>query len=316
MIPGVHSVSLSVPGLLGGGQLGWGISFPGTTRPPQGVQFYLVTPGYFETLGMRLVRGRAFERTDGPGAPRVAVVNESMAKKVFAGAEALGQRISMDGTHDVTVVGVVSDARNNDLRRPINSVLFLPVAQPHGTPATILPSSLEVRAVGDPSLLAHQVRRAVREAHSALPFMNVRTLKAQVDRTLTKDRLLATLATGFGLAALFLVAVGLYGVIAQWAAQRTREIGVRMALGATSGSVRWMVLRQGVLLVVSGLVLGIPAALAASRLLKGLLYGVEPMDPVTVSAAALAMFGVAALAAYLPARRASRVDPMAALRYE
>jgi predicted permease len=316
MIPGVHSVSLSVPSVLNGGRMGWMIRFPGTNRQPQGVQLYLVTPGYFETLGMRLLRGRAFERTDGPAAPRVAVVNESMARKMFAGAEALGQRISMDGVHDVTVVGVVSDAKNNDLRQPIDSVLFLTVAQPHGTPATILPSSLEVRAAGDPSLLAHQVRRAVREAHSGLPFMNVRTLKAQVDRTLTKDRLLATLATGFGLAALFLVALGLYGVIAQWAAQRTREIGVRMALGATSGGVRWLVLRQGVALVMVGLVLGIPAALAASRLLEGLLFGVQPMDPKTVTVAALAMFAVAALAAYLPARRASRVDPMAALRCE
>ena len=315
-IPGVHAVSLSVPDVLTGGGLGWGISFPGTSRQPMGVQFYLVTPGYFETMGMKLLRGRPFARTDGPGAPRVAVVNETMAKKAFGGAEALGQRISMDGTHDVEVVGVVSDVRSYDLRRPASSVLYLTLAQPHGTPATLLPSSLEVRAAGDPSLLAHQVRRAVRDAHSGLPFMNVRTLKAQVDRTLVKDRLLATLATGFGLAALFLVAVGLYGVIAQWAAQRTREIGVRMALGATSGGVRWMVLRQGVVLVLVGLVLGIPAALAASRLLQGLLFGVQPMDPKTVTVAALAMFAVAALAAYLPARRASRVDPMAALRCE
>jgi len=314
-LPGVRSVSLSVPDLLTGGRMSWGIRFPGSARQPMGVQFYLVTPGYFETLGMRLLQGRTFERTDGPAAPRVAVINETMAKKAFEG-KALGQRLTMDGKNDVEVVGVVSDARNNDLRRPIDSVLYLAVAQPHGVPATILPSSLEVRAAGDPSMLAHQVRRAVREAHSGLPFMNVRTLKAQVDRTLMQDRLMATLATGFGLAALFLVAVGLYGVIAQWAVQRTREIGVRMALGATSGGVRWLVLRQGVVLVLVGLGLGIPAALAASRLLKGMLFGVEPMDPATVAAAALAMFAVAALAAYLPARRASRVDPMAALRCE
>jgi predicted permease len=315
-LPGVRSVSLSVPDLLTGGDLRWGIQFPGTSLPPRGMQFYLVTPGYFETLGMKLLRGRTFTRTDDAGAQRVAVVTETMERLCFGGADALGKHFTMDGTHLVEVVGVVRDARTTSLRQPGSGTLYLPLAQPHGTPATLLASSLEVRAAGDPSLLAHQVRRAVHDAHSGLPFLNVRTLRAQIDRTLMQDRLLATLATAFGLTALFLVAVGLYGVIAQWAAQRTREIGVRMALGATSGSVRWLVLRQAVVLVVIGLLLGIPAALAASRLLKGMLFGVEPMHPPTVIGAGLVMFAVAALAAYLPARRASRVDPMAALRCE
>jgi ABC-type antimicrobial peptide transport system permease subunit len=156
----------------------------------------------------------------------------------------------------------------------------------------------------------------VHDAHSGLPFQNVRTMRTQVERTLMQDRLLATLASAFGLTALFLVAVGLYGVIAQWAAQRTREIGVRMALGASGGSVRWLVLRQAVAMTLIGLLVGIPAALMASRLLRGLLFGVGPMHPPTVIGAALVMFTVAALAAYLPARRASRIDPMAALRVE
>jgi putative ABC transport system permease protein len=315
-LPGVRSASLSVPDLLTGGSLRWGITFPGTSLPPRGMQFYLVTPGYFETLGMKLLRGRTFARTDDAGAPRVAVINETMERQCFGGADALGKRFSMDGTHLVEVVGVVRDTRTNSLRQPGAGVLYLPLAQPHGTPATLLASSLEVRAAGDPSLLAHQVRRAVRDAHSGLPFLNVRTLRTQVDRTLMQDRLLATLASAFGLTALFLVALGLYGVIAQWTAQRTREIGVRMALGATSGSVRWLVLRQAVALVLIGLVVGIPAALGASRLLRGMLFGVQPMHPPTVIGAALVMFAVAALAAYLPARRASRVDPMAALRVE
>jgi ABC-type antimicrobial peptide transport system permease subunit len=129
-----------------------------------------------------------------------------------------------------------------------------------------------------------------------------------------QDRLLATLATAFGLTALFLVALGLYGVISQWAVQRTREIGVRMALGATSTEVRWLVLRQGLLLVLAGVLLGIPAALATARLLKALLFGVQPMDPRTLTVASLALVAVASLAAYLPARRASRIDPVAALR--
>jgi predicted permease len=315
-LPGVRSASLSVPDILTGGAMHWTIQFPGTSQPDRGVQFYLVTPGYFETLGMKLLRGRTLARTDDAGAPRVAVINETMERELFGGAEALGKVFSMDGTHPVRVVGVVRDARTNGLRQPSAGIFYLPLAQPHGTPATILASSLEVRAAGDPSLLAHQVRRAVHDAHSGLPFLNVRTLRTQVDRTLMQDRLLATLASAFGLTALFLVAVGLYGVIAQWAAQRTREIGVRMALGATSGGVRWLVLRQAVVLVLIGLLVGIPAAMAASRLLKGMLFGVEPMHLPTVFGAVLAMFAVAALAAYLPARKASRVDPMAALRVE
>jgi ABC-type antimicrobial peptide transport system permease subunit len=156
----------------------------------------------------------------------------------------------------------------------------------------------------------------VNDARSGLPIMNVRTLRQQVDRTLTQDRLLAILASAFGLAALLLVAVGLYGVIAQWAAQRTREIGVRMALGATSARVRWMVLRQALLLVIAGLAIGIPATLATSRLLEGILFGIRPMDATTVASAALALLAVATLAAYVPAHRASRVPPMTVLRYE
>jgi predicted permease len=315
-LPGVRSVSLSVPDILTGGGARWAIHFPGNSPPSRGMQFYLVTPGYFETLGMKLVSGRTFARTDDAGAQRVAVINEKMAHECFGNDDPVGRRFTTDGTHLIEIVGVVRDAHTNGLREANNGTYFLPLAQPHGTPATFRASSLEVRAAGDPSLLAHQVRQAVHDVHAGIPFLNVRTLKTQVDRTLMQDRLLATLASAFGLTALFLVAVGLYGVIAQWAAQRTREIGVRMALGATSGGVRWLVLRQGVAMTLIGVVVGIPAALAASRLLRGLLFGVEPMHPPTVIGAAAAMFAVAALAAYLPARRASRVDPMAALRVE
>jgi ABC-type antimicrobial peptide transport system permease subunit len=156
----------------------------------------------------------------------------------------------------------------------------------------------------------------VRQVHSGLPILSVRTLRNQVERTLTHERLLAVLSTVFALAALLLVSIGLYGVISQWAGQRTNEIGVRMALGATGGHVRWLVLRQALLLVVAGAVVGLPAAMVAGRSLEGLLFGVRPIDPGTLAVAAAATLGVAAVAAYLPARRASRVDPMAALRDE
>jgi predicted permease len=315
-LPGVRAVSLSVPGPLGDGTLGWGISFPGSKREPRGMQFALVTPGYFEAVGLRLLRGRVFTHGDGPGAPRVAVVNEAMARGALGGAEAVGQRISLDGQHDVEVVGVVSDAHGNGLREREPPLFYLAAAQPHGTPAVLRLASLQVRGEGDPAQLADAVRAAVRAADARLPLTNLRSLGTQVDRTLRGERLLAVLSSAFGLTALFLVAIGLYGVIAQWAALRTREIGVRMALGATSGGVRWLVLRQAFALVMVGLLVGIPAALASSRLLEGMLFGVRPMHAPTVAGAGLLMLAVAALAAYLPAWRASRVDPMKALRYE
>jgi macrolide transport system ATP-binding/permease protein len=154
----------------------------------------------------------------------------------------------------------------------------------------------------------------VAEVQPGLSLLNVRTLRVQLESSLMRERLLATLATALGLAALFLVCLGLYGVIGQWAGQRTREIGVRMALGATAGGVRWLVLRQGLALVLVGVIIGVPSAAAAGHLLKSALYGVRPVEAAVLAGAALALVAVASAAAYLPARRASRVDPMAALR--
>ena len=159
-----------------------------------------------------------------------------------------------------------------------------------------------------------QVRRAVAEAQSDIALLNVRTLSEQVDRTLVRERLLALLASAFGLGALFLVAVGLYGVISQWATQRTRELGVRMALGATPTVVQWLVLRQALWLVLIGLGLGVPAAIAVAQLLAGLLFGLTPLDPRALLGSVLLLVAVATFAAFLPARRASRQDPVTALR--
>jgi predicted permease len=312
-LPGVRGAGLGVPDLLSGSNLGWAITFPGTSRPRHGVQLALVTPGYLEAIGQHTVRGRGLASADDAGSPRVALVNQAMASHDFDG-EPLGKLISLDGVHQVEIVGVISDAHSDGLRDGAPPTFYLPAAQPHGIPAQLRLSMLAVRGAGDVLALTAAVRGAVRAAMPGLPMTDVRTLRSQVDRSLTGERLLAALASAFGLAALFLVAVGLYGVISQWAAQRTREIGVRMAVGATSSGVRWLVLRQAFVLVAIGVAVGVPAALAAARLLTGLLYGVPPMHPPTVATAAVLLFAVAALAAYLPARRASRVDPMSALR--
>ncbi len=312
-LPGVLGASLSHPGALNG-RTNFTITFPGTDLPEKVLTLYLVTPGYFDALGMRISRGRGFEPKDSRDAARVAVVNEAMAGSEFGGRDALGQRLRLDAAHDVEVVGVVSDARLRSIRRQAEPMFFLPAAQPHGMPARLPLDSLEVRALGDPLQLAEQVRRAVREAQSDLVLLNIRTLGEQVDRTLARERLLALLASAFGLGALFLVAVGLYGVIYQWATQRTREIGMRMALGATPSGAAWLVLRQALGLVLIGLGLGVPGALAASHLLSGLLFEVAPFDPRVLIGSMLTLVAVAALAALLPAWRASRLDPVTALR--
>jgi predicted permease len=302
--------------LLGDSAWARGLSVAGVNPPqPTRTNVNAVTPGYFHTAGIRLLRGREFTAADATGAPRVAIINESLARQLFPGVDPLGQRLRDGDPHDhptdMTVVGVVADVRGRQLGKEPVRMYYEALAQQRE-----LAGSLEVRAAGDSAALAVQVRRTLQRAAPDLPVASVRTMRTTVHTALTGERLLATLATAFGVAALLLVSLGLYGVIAQWAGQRTGEIGVRMALGATAGGVRWLVLRQALVLVAIGVAVGIPAALASSRLLRGALHGVSPTDPRTLGAAALLMIAIATAAAYLPARRASRVDPMTALRNE
>ena len=315
-LPGVRAASLSLqasPMQRGG----WGEAVIADGGRSTGLKLAGVSPDWFGTMGMTLRTGRAFTADDRAGAPRVAIVNQTLARRLFGEEPAVGKIFRFDPRQapsmprdPVQVVGEVPDAPNNGLRRRTVPMAYLPLAQIQDDVGT-----MEVRTSADPAALADQVRRIVRAAHPGLAG-GLGTMRSQVERSLWRERLLTVLATGFGLMALFLVSLGLYGVVAQWAAQRIPEIGVRMALGATSGGVRWLVLRQAFQLALVGVAAGIPAAIAGAQLLKGVLYGVQPVDPATLLGAALAMFAVAALAAYLPARRASRVDPMAALRVE
>jgi predicted permease len=315
-LPGVRQASLSFAAnpLLGSG-------IPQTITLPDGiprrVPFVAVTPGYFETVGLRLAGGRGFTQHDRPGAPPVAIVNETLARYLFGHPNVLGQHFVQAsdvlnpemGSRTVEVVGVLRDVP--DLRGEAVSLAYIPAAQ-----SLNFVGGLEVRTAGDPALLGEQIRRVVLDLQPGLPVRNVRSLRVELDRALWRERLLAALSTGFGLTALFLVSLGLYGVISQWSAQRTREIGVRIALGATAGSVRWLVLRQALLLVLGGVAVGIPAALAGAHMMQGMLFGVRPIDPVTLAGAALILVAVTLAAAYLPARRASAVSPMTALRME
>jgi predicted permease len=305
-VPGVLEASLSFATTPTGGGIPQDVVLPdGTARR---VPIAAVTPGFVDTFGRRLASGRNFTRQDSPNSPAVVMINETLARQLFGDTQAVGKhfRLVKAGTN-LEVVGVLRDVQTP--RGEAVPTAYVPTTQSDG-----FAGSLEVRTAGDPALVAEQVRRIAREANPNLPVRNARTVRLELDRQLWRERLLAALSTGFGLAALFLVCVGLYGVIAQWATQRTREIGIRMALGATTARVRWLVLSQAFRLVLAGVLVGLPAAVGASRLLEGMLFGMTAINPLILTLAALLLFAVAAAAAYLPALRASRIQPMKALR--
>jgi predicted permease len=310
-VPGVKDASLSVFGLLSGGGWNHALKVVGSTAAVKSAQIEGVSSRYFETVGMRLLRGRSFTHADDRHAPRVAVINETLARQLFDDSDPLGHRMRDVDPGDIEVVGIVRDAKMRGVSEPVPPTYFVPLDQQDW-----LASTLEVRTAGDPALAADAVRAAMREADPRLPVLSVRTMRAQIERTLVGERLMALLSGAFGLSALFLVCVGLYGVMARWSAERTGEIGVRMALGATTAGVQWMVMRQGLGLVLFGVAVGLPLAMVAARLLRTLLFGIAPVDLVTLAAAFLALVAVALVAVYLPARRASRIDPLVALRCE
>ena len=213
----------------------------------------------------------------------------------------------------MTIVGVVADARYNSLREKTPTRLYTSFFRPLWEQDSAV---YEVRTFGDPSAVASALRRVVNETASALPPVDVHTVAELVDDSLGKDRLIARLAAAFGLLAMLLASIGLYGVMSWTMTCRTREIGVRMALGARPGGILQLVLRETLVVVSLGIAIGIPLALAGTRLVRGMLFGVGGVDPVVIVLASMLLIAVAALAGYLPARRASRVDPMIALRHE
>ncbi len=291
-LPGVQSASLSPFPVLTGGMSMTLVCPPGTTSIHDAYQVPSspVTPAYFETMGMTLRRGRGFTRSDDANTPRVAVMNESAARRQFGSTDVVGRRFVIPKTppEEFEVVGVVADAKGGGfgLRELAPAMLYMPAAQ-----HTDFLNSLEVRSTGDPTALATEIRRVVREVNGSLPVLSVRTLHQQVERSLAGDRILATVASAFGLAALLLVCLGLYGVISQWATQRTTEIGVRLALGATPSLVQRMVLGQALRLMLIGVAIGLPLALWLSRLAKPLLFGIRPDGAAALRAGGAAAAG-------------------------
>jgi predicted permease len=317
-VPGVQAASLSMNGLFANSNRVSGMSVEGFTAPSPDqsprTNEELVTPDYFRTVGLRILYGRAFTPQDTDAARNVSVINETMARRFFGdGSRALGKRWTYGSTFDndaFEIVGVVEDARYNDLKIESMNMAYRPAVQEINEYLT----SVEIRTTGPPAALATDVRNALRQLEPRLPVTSIETLDERVVRSMGQVRLMTWLTTAFGAVALFLACLGLYGTISYAVTRRTAELGVRMALGASRGAVQWLIMREALTLVAFGLVVGIPLAFFAADAMQKLLYDVTPADPMANAGAIGMLVLIAALAAYLPARRASRVDPMHALR--
>jgi len=297
---------------------------PGYTPQPDertAVQLNLVGPRYFETEGMTVLLGREFGARDTEGSPRVAVVNEALVRRFYFEQNPIGKTLHFQNTFhgaDVQVVGVVKNAKYNNPRDNATEMVFLPVFQAARTFAQLgaYVGDLEVRTAGNPTSVAGEVRTAIAGIDKNLPIDKVSTLNEIVERSLNQVTLIAGLASLFGGLAMSLACVGLYGVMSHAVARRTNEIGIRLALGARRIDVLGLVVGRGFKLTLIGVALGIAAAFPLARFLASLPIGVKPADPLTFLVVSLILTVVALIASSIPARRATNVDPMVALRYE
>lgn len=301
------------------------IFLPGEEPPPEvirarddlglRVDANRIAPHYFRTLGISVLEGREFTDQDRAGTTPVAVINERLAKRLWPGESAVGKLLSVPFWREpkapVQIIGVVRDTKHRSLLEEMPFLVYLPELQEYDGRATLV-----ARTAGDPSRLIPAVRGAVAELDRDLPVYAVKTMSEQIESTLWQQRMAARLIGVFGLLALLLAAIGIYGVIAHSVAQRTREIGIRIALGAGAGDVMRLILRQGFCLALAGVIVGVGAALALTRLMSSLLYSVSPTDPLTFAFSSMVLAAVALGACLVPARRATRVDPMIALRCE
>jgi predicted permease len=272
-----------------------------------------VAPRFFETMGIPLLAGRGPQIRGTASRPKVAIINETFARKYFPDMSPVGRRFRWKGEKDwIEVVGIVGNTKFYSIRDEPPSITYLPFLQS----PWMIDMTFEVRTGASTAVVVKEIYSAVRDLDPDLPVVEMRTQEQQIDSSLNTERLFAKLAGLFGALGLTLACVGLYGIMAYNVTLRTGEIGVRMALGATRKGILWLVLKQSFSLVLVGLTAGCLLALATTRLIISALYGVAATNPVTVGASMLLLFLVATLAAWIPARRATKVDPMVALRYE
>ena len=316
-LPGVRSVSLAGDAVFGNG--GWNSTI--WVRQSDGVEHDAqvsdnqVGPGFFETVGIPLLAGREFGGQDQEKSPPVAVVNQAFARKFFAGENPVGRRFGNNGAgsgSQIEIVGVIGDAKYGDLREQPQPMFYLPLFQ-HLEDRSYY---VHVRTAGDPAAAITALRREIQAIDPDLSIDNVSTIDQVIYKLLLHDRMFAFLASMFGLLALVLTSIGIYGVVAYQVTRRTGEIGIRMALGAQRTDVLWMIVRETLWVLAAGAALGLPAAVAAAQVLRSLLFGLGPSDPPTIVLAAAALALAGTLAGFLPARRAASLSPMDALRHE
>jgi predicted permease len=315
-LPGVKNAGTAVVSILSGDEWDSSMGVEGHTfKDGEDQQAYMnsIMPGYFEAMGVQLLEGRRFDRRDVKKDARVAIVNQKFARHYFGNRTAVGRHLGWGGgpktKYNIEIVGVVEDSLYEGPREGVRRQVFIPNYSNNS-------AAFYVRAKRDSRPLFSDLRREVKRLDPAIPVYDLKTVGTQLDQTLLTERLIALLSAGFGLLATLLAAIGLYGVMAFVVAKRTKELGLRMALGAQPGSVVWLVMREVLLLVALGLAIGLPSAMALGQLVATQLYGVKPHDPWMAGVAILMLISVAGAAGLVPARRAARLDPILALRQE
>ena len=316
-LPGLRSVALAGDAVFGNG--GWNkaiwIQRPGRPAESAQIDFDPIGPGFFATVGIPVLLGRQFGEQDRENSQKVAVVNQSFARRFFGNESPIGKRFGDDGPRSVNryeIVGLVGDAKYGSVRDPNRPMIFQPILQQPIRDSLVL----HIRTAVQPAALAPSIVRQIHRIASDALVTGVRTLPEVIRSQLRQDRMFATLAGFFAILALALGCIGIYGVVAYRVAHRSAEIGVRLALGAQRADVLRLIMRETVTLLLSGILLGAPVAIAATQLVKSLLFGLEPQDPLTITCATLTLIAAGALAGFLPARRATHIDPIAALRSE
>ncbi len=319
-LPNVRSVTIATYSPMAGTSRSSTVTVRGYT-PNKGenmnVADMLVGPRFAETLGVPLLMGREIGLQDTPASTKVAVINQSLAQAYYRDQNPIGRRMTFNedsDKEDFEIVGVIGDAKYDSPKEQPERTVYRPIMQVQDSGA--FSNVFELRTLGDPLSLSGEVRAAILQFNDKLPVLNFTTLKTQTDEALKQERLVAQLVSFFGLLGLLLSCVGLYGIMAHAVVRRTNEIGIRMALGAERRDIIWMVLKESLMLVAVGLAVGLPASWAAGRLVSSQLFGLTSSDPLTLLIAVALLSVVGAVAGYLPARKASRVDPLIALRYE